>query len=45
MEARKVGVGDGVDEAGDDTIDVGGVDAEGGDTREHITSSHKVVRE
>ncbi len=45
VEAGKVRVCDGVDGAGDDDVNVGGADAEGGDTREHVTSSHEVVRE
>jgi len=45
VEVGEVRMGDGVNGAGDDTIDMGGTDAERGDTREHVTSSHEVVGE
>jgi len=45
VKVGEVGVGDGVDRIRYDAIDVGGADTEGGDAREHVTSSHKVLRE
>ncbi len=45
MKAGEVRVGDRVDGVGYNTIDVGGADTKGSDTREHVTSSHDVLRE
>ncbi len=38
-------MGNGVDGVGYDAVDVGGMDTEGGNTREHVTLSHEVFRE
>ena len=43
VEAGEVGMGDGVDGVGYDAINVGGVDTEGSDTGEYVTSSHEVL--
>ena len=45
MEAGEVRVSDGVDGVGYDAINVRGVDTEGGDTGEYVTSSHEVLGE
>src|SRR6266702_4803921 len=45
MKRGEVGVGDRVNGVGYDAVDVGGMDTEGGDTREHVTSSYEVLRE
>jgi len=45
VKAGEVGVSDRIDGVGYDAVDVGGVDTEGGDTGEYVTSSHEVLRE
>jgi len=45
VKTGEVGVGDRVDGVGYDTINVGGMDTEGSDTGEYVTSSHEVLRE
>jgi len=45
VKAGEVGVSDRIDGVGYDAVDVGGVDAEGSDTGEYVTSSYEVLRE